>query len=97
LAAISVADVGEAAFAQGARTRRETLDSARQFLAEAELRTRRVGRSHRDLIDWLPGAADGEANAVLRTLIREIHVEKSGRAGRVGNAAERVRISWLGD
>jgi DNA invertase Pin-like site-specific DNA recombinase len=94
LEAVSAADVGEAAFAHGARSRRERVDEARRALAAAELQARRVGRSHRELIEWLPDASDGEANPVLRTLIGEVQVRKSGTPGRGGSVAGRVRIAW---
>ena len=97
LAAVSAVDVGEAAFAQAARTRREAVDSARGRLAEAELAARQNGRSHQELLDWLPGAPDGQANLALRTLIGEVRVRKSGRAGRSGNPADRVAIRWKVD
>jgi hypothetical protein len=94
LTAISAVDVGEAAFAKGARARRAAIDESRKGLAAAELRARRGGGAHRDLLDWLPDAADGEANPVLRTLIGEVTVRKSGQAGRRGDLSERVRILW---
>jgi DNA invertase Pin-like site-specific DNA recombinase len=94
LSAVSVEDVGPAAFAQGARARSERVDEARRALAAAELQARRVGRSHRELIEWLPDAPDGEANPVLRTLIGEVHVTKSGTPGRGGIISDRVRITW---
>jgi DNA invertase Pin-like site-specific DNA recombinase len=97
LAAVSISDVGEGAFAQGARGRRERVDEARRALADAELQARRVGRSHRELLDWLPDAPDGEANTILRTLIREVRVRKSGTAGRGAVVADRVSIAWTVD
>jgi hypothetical protein len=94
LAAVSAVEVGEAAFAQAARSRREAVDEARRQLAEAELAARQNGRTHQELLDWLPSAADEQANLTLRTLIREINVRKSGRPGRSGNPADRVAITW---
>jgi DNA invertase Pin-like site-specific DNA recombinase len=97
LSAVSAVDVGEAAFAQAARMRREAVDRARRRLAGAELAARQNGRSHQELLDWLPGAPDGQANLALRTLIRDVKVRKSGRAGRSGNPAGRVAIRWKVD
>jgi site-specific DNA recombinase len=94
LSAISVGDVGPAAFAEGARVRREQVDEARAAFTRAAQRAG-VAPSHQDAIEILGGeAGDGAKNVVLRTLIDSVVVSKSGTAGRRGAASERAAISW---
>jgi DNA invertase Pin-like site-specific DNA recombinase len=97
LAAVSAADVGAIAFAKGARERRERVDAARRSLAAVAGRERAAGPSHVDLADQLPEMDDRQQNAVLRTLVERVVVEKAGQPGRAGDLSQRVRIVWRGD
>jgi site-specific DNA recombinase len=94
MGAISVADVGAEAFARGARQRRTAVDDARRALATASTQAGAAGPAHADLLGRLPELSDGQTNTVLRTLIGEVLVAKSGRPGRSGDLSERVRVVW---
>ena len=63
--AVSALDVGEAAFAAGARRRRSHVDDARRTTAKLTARSRALGPSHADLVDRLPNMSDGERNRLL--------------------------------
>jgi DNA invertase Pin-like site-specific DNA recombinase len=91
LAAVSAADVGAEAFAEGARDRRARLDEA-----EVELRRRVAVRPVLgDLQDGLAAweAVDGHGrNALLRALLEMVVVRRAGgRGGRVP-LEDRVRV-----
>jgi site-specific DNA recombinase len=94
LRAVSVTDVGEAAFAEGARSRYESVVSAKHQLAAAASRLRAAGPTFAELMDRLrdPSTLDGEKNVLLRTLIESVVVEKSGQPGRGGDVSKRVAI-----
>jgi DNA invertase Pin-like site-specific DNA recombinase len=92
--AVSVADVGAEAFGRGARRRREAVDEARTRLAEASRRAGSEGPDYADLLARLPGMSDGQVNAELRTLVRQVIVAKAGRPGLRGDLSERVRVVW---
>ena len=92
VSAVSALDVGEAAFAAGARERRKQVDDARRTVAKITARSRALGPSHADLVDRLPNMSDGERNRLLRTIIDRVLIEKSGQAGRRGDPRDRIRI-----
>jgi DNA invertase Pin-like site-specific DNA recombinase len=98
LRAISAADVGEAAFAQGARERQERVVAAQQKLAKAAAQLRVAGPSYTEVLARLESSeSDGERNLLLRTLIEGVVVQKSGQAGRRGDPADRLRIVFRSD
>jgi site-specific DNA recombinase len=94
LRAVTVTDVGEAAFAQGARSRYERVVSAQRQLASAAARLRAAGPSFAELLERLrdPLTPDGEKNVLLRTLIASVVVEKAGQPGRGGDISKRITI-----
>jgi hypothetical protein len=92
LSAVSALDVGQAAFAAGARTRRERADAARRAVAKITARSRALGPSAADFIDRLPTMSDGDRNRLLRTIIDRVLIEKAGQPGRRGNPRDRIRI-----
>jgi hypothetical protein len=92
--AVSVADVGAEAFSRGARQRRAAVDQARVRLAEASRRAGSDGPDYADLLARLPELSDGQVNAELRTLVRQVIVAKAGRPGLRGDLGERVRVLW---
>jgi DNA invertase Pin-like site-specific DNA recombinase len=95
--AVSAADLGEAAFAEGARLRREAMEDARDRLAQIAAREGAGGPSYRDLLDRLPSMGDGERNAALRTILDHVVVTPAGAPGVRGNLDERVRVIFRGD
>jgi DNA invertase Pin-like site-specific DNA recombinase len=97
LSAVSALDVGEAAFAVGARERRRQVDAARRALAQAAAKARVRGPAHADLVDQLPTMSDGDKNRLLRTIIDRVLVKKAGQPGRRGDPRERVEIIFRGD
>jgi site-specific DNA recombinase len=97
LSAVSVLDVGEAAFTRGARERRECVDACRRALAKVTTRVRALGPSHADMIDRLPDMSDREKNQLLRTVIDRVLIKKAGQPGRGGDPGERVEIVFRFD
>jgi DNA invertase Pin-like site-specific DNA recombinase len=94
LSAVNVNDVGEAAFARGARERRARVDAVRRKLASVAARVSAAGPTHTELVEQLsdPATSDGRLNVLLRAVIASVHVEKAGQPGRRGDLAERLRI-----
>ena len=97
VSAVSALDLGEAAFAAGARARRKQVDDSRRTIAKLTARSRALGPSHADLVDRLPNMSDGERNRLLRTIIDCVLIEKSGQAGRRGDPGSRIRIVFRGE
>jgi hypothetical protein len=94
LRAVGETDMGEEAFAQGARERRERADAVRQRLAAIVARVKTAGSSHAELIELLsdPATSDRKPNTALRTLVERVVAEKAGQAGRRGDLERRLRI-----
>jgi site-specific DNA recombinase len=92
VSAVSALDVGEAAFAAGARERRKRVDVARRAVAKITARSHALGPSHADLVDRLPSMSDGDKNRLLRTIIDRVLIKKAGQAGRRGDPRDRIRI-----
>jgi DNA invertase Pin-like site-specific DNA recombinase len=94
LRAVSVTDVGEGPFAQGARSRYGRVVNARRKLASTASRVRSAGPTYVELLERLgdPSTPDGEKNVLLRTLIESVVVEKAGKPGRGGDVSKRVSI-----
>jgi len=97
VSAVSALDVGEAAFATGARARHKQVDDARRTIAKLTVRSRALSPSHADLVDRLPNMSDGERNRLLRTIIDCVLIEKSGQSGRRGDPSDRIRIVFRGE
>ncbi len=98
LRAVSALDVGEAAFAVGARERQERVVAAQQKLAKVAAQLRSAGPTYREMLERLRDSeSDGERNVLLRTLIDSVVVEKSGKAGRRGDPAQRLRVIFRSD
>lgn len=94
LRAVTVTDVGESAFAQGARSRYERVVAAQRELASAASRLRAAGPTYAELLERLtdPSTPDGQKNVLLRTLVDSVVVKKSGQPGRGGDLSERIAI-----
>jgi DNA invertase Pin-like site-specific DNA recombinase len=94
LRAVTVTDVGEGPFAEGARSRYERVVAAQQQLGRAASRLRAGGPTFAELSERLadPSTPDGEKNVLLRTLIAAVVVEKAGQPGPGGDVSERVSI-----
>jgi site-specific DNA recombinase len=92
VSAVSALDVGEPAFAAGARERRKRVDTARRSVAQITARSHALGPSHTDLVDRLPNMSDGNRNRLLRTIIDRVFIQKAGQTGRRGDPRERIRV-----
>jgi site-specific DNA recombinase len=94
LRAVNVTDVGEGAFAEGARSRFERVIDAQRQLARVASRLRAGGQTFAELSERLadPSTPDGEKNVLMRTLIHSVLVEKAGQPGRGGDLSKRISI-----
>jgi site-specific DNA recombinase len=100
LGAVSVADVGAEAFAEGARTRRAVVDEQRAALARALRDVNDDGidyDDYADLLERLPDMSDSDVNAVMRRFVAQVIVAKAGHPGRRGDLHERVRVVWTNE
>ena len=97
--AVSVLDVGEAAYRRAAREKRERVQEAQRRLVATAARAQAIGPMHVELLERLrdPGTPDGKRNALLRIVVDEVVVEKSGQPGRGGNLTERIRVVFRSD
>ena len=97
--AVSVLDMGEAAYRRAAREKRERVDEAQRRLVAAAARAQATGPMHVELLEQLrdPATPDGKRNALLRIVVDEVVVEKSGQPGRGGDLAERIRVVFRRD
>ncbi len=95
LTAISPLDVGEDAFAEGARGRRDAVDAARRRLGGELARAPQVPGIESGGDAW--GILDGHArNALLRSLLAAVVVRRAGGRGVLIPLAERVRVLAFG-
>jgi DNA invertase Pin-like site-specific DNA recombinase len=97
VSAVSALDLGEAAFARGARERRARVNESRRALADAAAKVCVRGPSHADLVDQLPTMSDRDKNRLLRTIVDRVLVKKAGQPGRRGDPGERVEVVFRDD
>lgn len=88
LEAVSAADVGVQAFAQGARARRENVEAARRELAEIDVSAIPIDGDPARL--W-PKLSARHRNLALRGLLETVLVAPAGRGRRV-QVSDRVRV-----
>jgi DNA invertase Pin-like site-specific DNA recombinase len=97
LVSVSVATVGREAFAAGAEARKQTVELARQNLAQAEARSRQKGPNYQDLLAGIATMDDGQLQPALRELIASVRVTRAGKPGLQGDLSRRVTIVWAED
>jgi hypothetical protein len=91
LRAVSAADVGAEAFAEGARGRREAVDEARDHL-QRELALRPALPDYGAGRETWDGLNGHERNALLRALLEVVIVRRAGGRGARATLEDRVRV-----